>query len=380
MKISIERRELLKGLQRVQGVVEKRNTMPILSNILLDAEKNDQAVSLFATDMEIAIQATYSAEVIRKGKTTLSARKVYEIVKELPDGLITLHQQENQWVQIEAGKSKFKMAALTAEDFPLAPTVKEDISIRLPAKILSELFRKTVFAVGENDSRYILNGLLINIHVQEKKKVLRFVGTDGHRLAVIEREDFDHVFPEGEGAGEKEFQAVVPKKAIFEMKKLIEEGEEDILINLAKNQILFKKGGLTLYSRLMEGNYPNYSQVIPKGNDKMVSVNKWDLERAIRRVAILSKEKTHAVQFSFEGERLMLTTQSPELGEAEDEISMVYKGDKIGTGFNARYVLDALSVIENEEVLIELKDSLSPTLFKDPGDKKYLCVIMPMRV
>ncbi|MHB8481325.1 MAG: DNA polymerase III subunit beta [Nitrospiria bacterium] len=380
MKICIERRELLKGLQRVQGVVEKRNTMPILSNILLDAEKGDQTVSLFATDMEIAIQAAYPAEVIRKGKTTLSARKVYEIVKELSDGLITLHQQENQWVQIEAGKSKFKMAALSAEDFPLAPAVKEEISIRVPAKTLSELFKKTVFAVGENDSRYILNGLLINIHVQENRKVLRFVGTDGHRLAVIEREDFEHILPEGELSGEKELQAVVPKKAIFEMKKLIEEGEEEILISLAKNQILFKKGDMTLYSRLMEGNYPNYSQVIPKGNDKPVFVNKWDLERAIRRVAILSKEKTHAVHFSFEEERLVLTTQSPELGEAEDEISMVYKGDKIGTGFNARYVLDALSVIENEEVLIELKDSLSPTLFKDPGDKKYLCVIMPMRV
>lgn len=377
MKISIERRELLKGLQRVQGVVEKRNTMPILSNILMETDK-DKGIALFATDMEISIHGTYPAEVIREGKTTFSARKIYEIVKELPDGPVTLRQEENLWVQIESGKSKFKVAALAADDFPLAPTVKEEISIRVPAKMLSELFRKTIFSVGENDSRYILNGLLINIQSQGSKQTIRFVGTDGHRLAAIEREEFEQLSPKEKE--DRDFQVVVPRKAIFEMKKLIEEGEEDVVLSLAKNQILFKKGDLTLYSRLMEGNYPNYTQVIPKGNDKSVAVKKWELERAIRRVAILSKEKTHAVHFLFDGDKILLNTQSSELGEAEDEIPAVYKGEKIGTGFNARYILDILSVIENEEILIELKDPLSPTLFKDPGDKKYLCVVMPMRV
>lgn len=376
MKISIERRELLKGLQRVQGVVEKRNTMPILSNILMETDK-DKGIALFATDMEISIHGTYPAEVIREGKTTFSARKIYEIVKELPDGPVTLHQEENLWVQIESGKSKFKVAALAADDFPLAPTVKEEISIRVPAKMLSELFRKTIFSVGENDSRYILNGLLINIQSQGSKQTIRFVGTDGHRLAAIEREEFEQLFPKKKDI---DFQAVIPRKAIFEMKKLIEEGEEDVVLSLAKNQILFKKGDLTLYSRLMEGSYPNYTQVIPKGNDKSVAVKKWELERAIRRVAILSKEKTHAVHFLFDGDKILLNTQSSELGEAEDEIPAVYKGEKIGTGFNARYILDILSVIENEEILIELKDPLSPTLFKDPGDKKYLCVVMPIRI
>jgi DNA polymerase-3 subunit beta len=377
MKISIERRELLKGLQRVQGVVEKRTTMPILSNILMETDK-EKGITLFATDMEISIHGTYPAEVIREGKTTFSARKIYEIVKELPDGPVTLRQEENLWVQLESGKSKFKVAALSADDFPLAPTVKEEISIRVPAKMLSELFRKTIFSVGENDSRYILNGLLINIQAQGSKQTIRFVGTDGHRLAAIEREEFERLSPKEKE--EKDFQVVVPRKAIFEMKKLIEEGEDDVVLSIAKNQILFKKGDLTLYSRLMEGNFPNYTQVIPKGNDKSVTVKKWELERAIRRVAILSKEKTHAVHFLFDGDKLLLNTQSSELGEAEDEISAVYKGEKIGTGFNARYILDILSVIENEEVLIELKDPLSPTLFKDPGDKRYLCVVMPMRV
>lgn len=378
MKISIERRELLKGLQRVQGVVERRNTMPILSNLLMEADQ-DNRVTMFATDMEISILGSYPAEVIRKGKTTFSARKIYEIVKELPDGPpVTLRQEENMWVQIESGKSRFKVAALGADDFPLVPQVKEEISLRVPAKILSELFRKTIFSVGENDSRYILNGLLINIQSQGGKEIVRFVGTDGHRLAAIEREEMERLIPKEKS--EKDFQVVVPKKAIFEMKKLIEEGEEDIILSLSKNQILFKKGDLTLYSRLMEGNYPNYTQVIPKGNDKSVLVKKWELERAIRRVAILSKEKTHAVHFIFDGDKLILNSQSSELGEAEDEIAITYKGEKIGTGFNARYVLDILSVIDNEDILIELKDPLSPTLFKDPGDKKYLSVVMPMRV
>lgn len=378
MKITIERRDLLKGLQRVQGVVEKRNTLPVLSNILLTAENG--ALSIFATDMETAVLGVYPAEIQKEGKTTLSARKIYEIAKELPDGPLTLFQTENQWVQIEAGKSRFKVAALPADDFPLVPEMKEEVSIKVPAKILSELFRKTVFAVGENDSRYILNGLLFNLQIQGDKTVLRFVGTDGHRLAVVEREGLEISFPGGGKEERKDIQAVVPKKAIFEMKKLLEEGEEDLQISFAKTQVLLKKTGFSLHSRLMEGSYPNYSMVIPKGNDKTVSVNKWEMERALKRVSVFSREKTNAVHFNFSAGQLSFYAQSPEFGEAEDQIAAVYEGEKISTGFNSRYVLEALSVIENEEIQIEMKDPLSPVMLKDPGDKKYLCVVMPMRI
>lgn len=378
MKITIERRDLLKGLQRVQGVVEKRNTLPVLSNILLTAENG--TLSIFATDMETAVLGVYPAEIQKEGKTTLSARKIYEIAKELPDGPLTLFQTENQWVQIEAGKSRFKVAALPADDFPLVPEMKEEVSIKVPAKILSELFRKTVFAVGENDSRYILNGLLFNLQIQGDKTVLRFVGTDGHRLAVAEREGLEISFPGGGKEERKDIQAVVPKKAIFEMKKLLEEGEEDLQISFAKTQVLLKKTGFSLHSRLMEGSYPNYSMVIPKGNDKTVSVNKWEMERALKRVSVFSREKTNAVHFDFSAGQLSFYAQSPEFGEAEDQIAAVYEGEKISTGFNSRYVLEALSVIENEEIQIEMKDPLSPVMLKDPGDKKYLCVVMPMRI
>ncbi|MBI3597312.1 MAG: DNA polymerase III subunit beta [Nitrospirae bacterium] len=374
MKLKISRGELLTGFQRVQGVVEKRNTMPILSNMLFEA-KGDQVI-LFATDLEIGIRGTYKAEVSQPGGVTVSARKLYEIVRELPEGTVTITSNDEHRVEIEAGKSEFKVLGLPPQEFPAMPTVESEPLMPMDRKVLSDLIRKTVFAAGDNNARYILNGLLVTLYTKDKKRFLRFVGTDGHRLAVIERQ-----LDDGKGRGlPQEQTAIIPKKAALEIKKLLEENEEGPELGVSKNQMIFKRGGLLLLARLMEGSYPNYQQVIPKENEKRVAVNKAELEGALRRVSILSREKTSAIKLALEPDTLTLSSSNPDMGEAKETIAAKFGQEGLTTGFNARYLLDALAAIDAEEAVLEFKDALSPCIIRQPDDPDYLCVVMPMRV
>ncbi|MBI3610764.1 MAG: DNA polymerase III subunit beta [Nitrospirae bacterium] len=377
MKVKILRGELLTGFQRIQGVVDKRNTMPILSNILLEA-KADQVV-LFATDLEIGIRGTYTAEVLKPGGATVSARKLYEIIRELPEGPVTITSEDNHHVRIEAGQSEFKVLGLPPQEFPAMPTVESEPLMSIDRKILSELIRKTVFAAGDNNARYILNGILITLFMKDRKRALRFVGTDGHRLAVIERP-----LEDGKKGGSLQAQtdqtAIVPKKAALEIKRLLEENDQEPEIGISKNQLIFRRGSLLLLARLMEGGYPNYQQVIPKENDKRAVVKKTDLEGALRRVSILSREKTSAIKLVLEQGAITLSASNPDLGEARETIAVEYDQEAITTGFNARYLLDILAAVDGETAVLEFKDALSPCLIRQPGDPDYLCVIMPMRV
>ncbi|HET6465745.1 MAG TPA: DNA polymerase III subunit beta [Nitrospiria bacterium] len=374
MKLKISRGELLTGFQRVQGVVERRNTMPILSNMLFEA-KGDQVI-LFATDLEIGIRGTYKAEVSQPGGVTVSARKLYEIIRELPEGAVTITSNEEHRVEIEAGKSEFKVLGLPPQEFPAMPAIDSEPLMPMDRKTLSDLIRKTVFAAGDNNARYILNGLLVTLYTKDKRRFLRFVGTDGHRLAVIERP-----LEDGKGRGlAQEQTAIIPKKAALEIKKLLEENEEGPELGVSKNQMIFKRGGLLLLARLMEGSYPNYQQVIPKENEKRVAVNKAEIEGALRRVSILSREKTSAIKLALESDTLTLSSSNPEMGEAREVIAAKFGQEGITTGFNARYLLDALAAIDSEEAVLEFKDALSPCIIRQPDDPDYLCVVMPMRV
>jgi DNA polymerase III subunit beta len=372
MRLKISRGELLTGFQRVQGVVEKRNTMPILSNILLEA-KDDQIV-LFATDLEIGIRGAYKAEVAQPGGVTVSARKLYEIVRELPEGTVTINSEGNHSVGIHAGKSEFKVLGLPPQEFPAMPTVESEPLVPIDRRTFSDLIRKTVFAAGDNNARYILNGILVTCFMRGKKPALRFVGTDGHRLAVIERSlENAKAFPE-------EQSAIVPKKAAIEIKKLLDENEEAPHFGVSKNQMIFQRGSLLLLARLMEGSYPNYQQVIPKENEKRAVVKKNDLESALRRVSILSREKTSAVKLVLESGAIALSSSNPDMGEANESLKAQYGQEGLATGFNARYLLDALGAVDSEEVVLEFKDALSPCIIRQPGDPDYFCVVMPMRV
>lgn len=375
MKVRISRDELLTGLQRVQGVVEKRNTMPILSNILLEAKSD--GVDILATDLEIGMRGLYKATVEEPGSVTVSARKVYEILKELRDGEIELTVTENKWTTLRAGKSQFKIVGLPSSEYPQMPAIEREGLTPLAGVGLTDLIRKTLFAVGDNDARYILNGLLIMLMTSEKKATLRLVGTDGHRLAVAEQ-DISGSMPKD---APKEMKAIIPKKAAHEIRRLLEEGGDgEPLIGFTKNLMIFRKSGLLLTSRLMEGNYPNYQQVIPKDTGKAAILEKTELEGALRRVAVLSRDKTNAVKVTLTADRLTLFSSNPDFGEATEEMPAKNTGAELTTGFNARYLLDVLNVVDGESVSLQMETPLSPCLIREPGNERFTCVVMPIKV
>ncbi|MEW6543930.1 MAG: DNA polymerase III subunit beta [Nitrospirota bacterium] len=375
MKLRIARDELLTALQRVQGVVEKRNTMPQLSNILLEAKA--EGVDITATDLEIGMRGLYKASVEEPGSITLSARKLFEILKELPEGEVELAVGDNNWATLCAGKSQFKIVGLPSSDYPALPAIEREGLTPLAGAGLLELIRKTLFAVGDNDARYILNGLLVTLVTAEKKTTLRLVGTDGHRLALAEQE-----LPGAGKEAPKEIKAIVPKKAAQEMRRLLEEGDGEPQIGFTKNLLIFRRSGLLLTSRLMEGNYPNYQQVIPKekDQDKRATVERVALEGALRRVAVLSRDKTNAVKLTFATGRLTLFSSNPDFGEATEELTARYTGDAVTTGFNARYLLDVLGVMDGESVSMQMETPLSPCLIREPGNAGFTCVVMPIKV
>ena len=375
MKVRIGRDELLTGLQRVQGVVEKRNTMPILSNILLEAKQD--GVEIVATDLEIGMRGHYKATVLQTGGVTVSARKLFEIIKELPSSEIELTAGDNNWTTIQAGKSQFKVVGLPSADYPALPAIEREGLTPLSGDGFLELIRKTLFAAGDNDARYILNGLLVTLVMTDKKTALRLVGTDGHRLAVAEQE----VGKAGSKGGPQEIKAIIPKKAAQEMRRLLEEGGEgEPLIGFTKNLMIFRKSGLLLTSRLMEGNYPNYQQVIPKEGGKKISVNRVELESALRRVSVLSKDKASAVKVSFAAGKMTLFSSNPDYGEATEELPARYEGEAHNTGFNARYLLDVFSVMDGETITLQMETPLSPCLIQEPESPGFKCVVMPIKI
>jgi DNA polymerase-3 subunit beta len=375
MKVRIGRDELLTGLQRVQGVVEKRNTMPILSNVLLEARQ--EGAEIVATDLEIGMRGLYKAAVLETGGVTISARKLFEIIKELPSGEMELTTGENNWTTIQMGKSQFKIVGLPSADYPALPAIEREGLTPLSGDGLLELIRKTLFAAGDNDARYILNGLLVTLINTEKKTTLRLVGTDGHRLAVAE-----HEMSQAGGKGvPQEIKAIIPKKAAQEMRRLLEEGGDgEPLIGFAKNLMIFRKSGLLLTSRLMEGNYPNYQQVIPKEGGKKISVNRIELESALRRVSVLSRDKASAVKVSFAPGKMTLFSSSPDYGEATEELPARYEGESLSSGFNARYLLDVFGVMDGETVSVQIETPLSPCLIQESESPGFKCVVMPIKI
>ncbi len=374
MKIKITREDLLTALQRVQGVVEKRNTMPILANILLEAKP--EGLDIVATDLEIGMRGLYKATVHEPGSVTFSARTLFDILKEIRHSDIELLVGENNWVTVKAGKSQFRVVGLPSKDYPALPTIEREGLMALPAQGLLQLLKKTVFAVGEKDTRYVLNGLLLTLIPSGATVTLRLVGTDGHRLAWAEQE----VTPEKAAIPSAEIKVIIPKKAAIEIRRLLEEDDEQPFLGFTKNMLILRKSGLVLTSRIMEGTYPNYQQVVPKDSPKKVTVNKSDLEGALRRVAILSKDKAHAVKLSINPDHIHLSSKSPDLGEADEDIPAKFVGENFSTGFNARYFLDVLSVIETETLTLQMETPLSPCLIQEQGNPTFKAVVMPVKV
>ena len=375
MRVTVEREVLLTALHRVQGIVEKRNTMPSLANVLLEAKK--EGLDIAATDLELGMRGLYKATVEEPGSVTFSARKLYEILKEIKDREIAVTVTDDCLVTLKTERGEFKVVGLPSKDFPPLPAIEREGLIPLPGTGLLRLIRKTLFAVGDNDTRYVLNGLLIVVTSADGTPMIRLVGTDGHRLAMAEQK----LEAENKGSADaQEEKVIVPKKAAAEIRRLLEEDEDEPMIGFTKNMLIFRKSGLVLTSRLMEGNYPNYQQVIPKAGNKQIEVNRDDLEGALRRVSVLSQNKTYAVKLTFSKEAITLFSSHPDMGEANEEIPASFNGEEFSAGFNARYLLDVLGVMESETVVLNMEASLSPCLIREKDNALFQAVVMPVKV
>lgn len=366
MKIVVTKEEMLAKLSTIQNIVEKKNTMPILSHFLLDAGK--QGSWIVATDLDTALREPLNLKVEKEGKICIPARKMFEIVKEV-EGELLLETIDDQWLRLKAGASSFRLACLSAKEFPSWPGMDDMQEVTVKSSILVEAIEKTVYASGENDTRYTLNGLLFHFMGGNK---LTVVGTDGHRLALLVREII--------GTLKEEHKLIIPRKASTEMRKLLEKRGDDVRISIGQNHVLFTVGEIQFLTRLIEGTYPNYEQVIPANNDKNIIINRDLLARTIRRVAIMSKEQTRGVKVDISENLMKISSSNPDIGEANDEIVIEYSGESLTLGFNARYLLDILEVMDSDKVHLEMQAQLSPVLVRDEKDAEYRCVIMPMRI
>jgi DNA polymerase III subunit beta len=370
MRVTIERSAFLKALNHVQSVVERRNTIPILSNVLI--QTGGGTVRMTATDLDIEIVESAPAEVAKDGSTTAPAHIMYDIVRKLPDGAqLELDQSgDSGQLSIFAGRSRFTLQALPPEDFPSLATGDFSNTFNVAAAGLKGLIEKTRFAISMEETRYYLNG--IYLHDVPTGPFLRAVATDGHRLAQaeIERPDGAKGMP----------GIIVPRKTVLELVKLIDGVDGDIEVALSSSKIRFTVNGLILTSKLIDGTFPDYERVIPRHNDKLLEVDTKLFSEAVDRVSTISMEKGRAVKLNIRNSKLTLSVNNPDSGSAEEEVAASYEADPIDIGFNARYLLDIAGQLKSDTAQIYLADAGSPTIVKDPADERALYVLMPMRV
>jgi DNA polymerase III subunit beta len=371
MKVTVERSELLKSLGHVHRVVERRNTIPILANVLIRAE--GATLALKATDLDLEVIETIAAEASPGGSTTVPAHMFHDIVRKLPEGAqIVLEASGDRAVlSIRAGRSRFTLQTLPESDFPDLAAGEMGHSFKLVAADLKRLIDKTQFAISTEETRYYLNGIYFHTAGTAQAPTLRAVATDGHRLAQI-----DLPLPEG-AAGMPGI--IVPRKTVGEVLRLIEDGGE-VLVELSQGKIRFTLANVVLTSKLIDGTFPDYARVIPVGNDKELVVDKKEFEQAVDRVSTVSSERGRAVKLSLTNGKLMLSVTNPDSGSAAEEVEVEYGSEPLDIGFNSRYLLDIAAQIEGESAVLRLADPGSPTLIQDRDAKGALYVLMPMRV
>jgi DNA polymerase III subunit beta len=375
MKATIERATLLKSLGHVQSVVERRNTIPILSNVLIEAAA-DSSLRLMATDLDLQIVETMNAVSVDVPSTiTVSAHLLFDIARKLPDGSqVSLEAADGKLV-IRAGRSRFSLPTLPRDDFPVIAEGDLPTSFELAAASLIEVIDKTRFAISTEETRYYLNGIFFHVS-DDPEPVLKAAATDGHRLARV-------TLPRPDGAQDMP-DIIIPRKCIAELRKLLEEaGESKVLVDLSTSKIRFTLGGgngIILTSKLIDGTFPDYSRVIPTGNDKLLKLDPKSLAEGVDRVATIAREKTRAVKLSLEADKVSLSVTSPDNGTATEEIPSSYDSDPIEIGFNASYLIDILGEIEGDSVELHLADASAPTLIREQEKSTALYVLMPMRV
>jgi len=370
MEFSVKKYDLQRELELTQGVVERKTTIPILSNLLCEAEGNGLVIT--ATDLELSIRTSCEAKVKKEGAGTIPAKKLLDLVRLLPEGEIKCRLQENHWVHIFIDRKNYKLVGMSKENFPSLPEFPHPL-VKIPAKLLSNAIAKTIFAISLEESRYTLNGALLVI----KPGSLTMVATDGHRLAMAETDyKFDGL--------SSEVRVLVPKKAMTEVQRLASDAEDDASIEFAQDEshLFFKLGHRLLTSRKLTGQFPNYEAVLPRDANKTVVLERAELQDALRRVSQLADQRSHAVKFMFAKEGIEISSSSPEYGEAKEAIEKEFKGEPIAIGFNAQYLLDFLAAAAEGPISFELKDDQSAGQLRPLADEssRYRYVVMPMRI
>jgi len=364
MEVVIDRDAFLKGLQMVQNIVEPRQTLPILANVLLEAE--GESVRMTATDLEVGARVSVPAKVGGKGAITVSARKLAEIVKELAAAAVALKVTENVTVSLRCGGATYRLVGLAPDDFPPVVPASPQSWVTLEAKILREMLTQTSFAVSHDETRYALNGVLFAF----QGKDVRLVATDGHRLAFSTR-SLGNAIPTATG--------IVPRKAVTEIMRVLGAGEE-VQIAITENQFVLQMPNFVMTARLIEGQFPNYDAVIPRTQPGRLAAPRSSLTAALRRVAVMAEERNKPVKLALSPGSLKVMASSQELGEAEEILEVEYAGEEMVIGFNSRYLLEAMAALDKDQVLFEIKDAQSPGVIKSAEDEGYCCVIMPMRI
>lgn len=372
MKISIERGTLLKALSQAQSVVERRNTIPILANVLIEAE--GAQASFRATDLDIEVVDRVPAMVERPGATTVSAVMLHEIVRKLPDGaLVNLAEDgASGRLTITAGRSTFSLATLPREDFPIMASSEYATNFSAPAPVLRRLFDKAKFAISTEETRYYLNGVYLHVATGEDGPVLRAVATDGHRLARI-----DAALPEG---AQGMPGVIVPRKTVNELRKLLDDDEAKIAVSVSETKVRFATPAVTLTSKVIDGTFPDYTRVIPTGNTRRLEVDAAEFAKAVDRVATVSSERSRAVKLALDEDRLILTVNAPDSGAAEEELAVAYGDERLEIGFNAKYLLEIASQVDRENAVFLFNSPADPTLMREGNDTSAVYVVMPMRV
>ena len=372
MKLSIERGALLKAVAQAQSVVERRNTIPILANVLIEAE-GDQ-VSFRATDLDIEVVDKAPAKVERAGATTVPAVILHEIVRKLPDGALVglTDDPATGRLAVDAGRSNFSLATLPREDFPVMASSEYASNFTAPAPVLRRLFDKSKFAISTEETRYYLNGVYMHIAEGDDGPVLRCVATDGHRLARIDAE-----VP----AGAADMHGViVPRKTVGELRKLLDDDDAEIAVSVSETKVRFATPNITLTSKVIDGTFPDYARVIPTGNTRRLEVDAAEFARAVDRVATVSSERSRAVKLALDEDRLILSVNAPDSGAAEEELTVAYGDERLEIGFNANYLLEIASQVDRENAVFLFNSAGDPTLMREGNDTSAVYVVMPMRV
>ncbi len=372
MKFSIERGALLKAVSQAQSVVERRNTIPILANVLIEAD--GASVSLRATDLDIEVVDRAVAQVEKPGATTVSAGMLHDIVRKLPEGALVsiADNPATGRLAISAGRSNFTLATLPKEDFPVMATAEYACNFAAPAPLLRRLFDKAKFAISTEETRYYLNGVYMHVATAENGPVLRCVATDGHRLARI-----DAPLPDG---AEGMPGVIVPRKTVGELRKLLDDDAATIAVSVSETKVRFATPEITLTSKVIDGTFPDYSRVIPTQNARRLEVDASEFARAVDRVATVSSERSRAVKLSLDEDRLVLSVNAPDSGAAEEELAVAYSDDRLEIGFNAKYLVEIASQVDRENAVFLFNSAGDPTLMREGNDLSAVYVVMPMRV